>query len=143
MRKTGTARRTALSVAAIHPQTGKTVNLLLSHAKLQAISRRSRGQILECAELVPMALQEPSAIFRGLRREHDEPHQGCGRLCYCGVPSKAYSKDGQQLPPWPGEVFLVFVSEDDVVYNWYGTKCDPDDANLPKNFSVQYRERLI
>jgi len=60
------------------------------------------GQVNEAAFVLPMVLQRPTAIFEGLLREGDEPGgPGAeGWRCYCGIPDRAYNKDGSQREPW-------------------------------------------
>jgi hypothetical protein len=66
-----------------------------------SVARRSRGQIKECAFVVPVILQRPTAIFEGLRMDEDEDTRGVGWRCYCGVPAVAYRADGSEQRPWP------------------------------------------
>jgi len=132
-----------LAVRAVHPRDGKPFSIQVSYAKLQAARRRSLGQVLEAAHLVPEVLQKPLAVFQGLRREADEPERGENWLCYCGRPARAYHANGRPRPPWPGEVFLVFVNDERIAYNWYWTEADPKDANLPLDHSVRFKERVL
>jgi hypothetical protein len=136
-------RREPLTVNAINPSDGKSYEVQVSHAKLMACARRSIGQIKEAAEVVPMILQHPGTIFRGLCRDMDEPGVGFGRLCYCGIPTKAYRQDGAETAPWPGYVFLVFVSDDNVAYNWYWSKADSDTPNLPEGHEIRFKEKAL
>ena len=136
-------RRERLAVQAVNPVDGKPFSVQISHAKLQAVRGRSIGQVLEAAYTVPEVLQSPSAVFKGLKREADDPPQGENWLCYCGRPSHAYQADGKPREPWPGEVFLVFVSDELIVYNWYWVEVDPENANLPLDHSVRFRERVL
>lgn len=55
----------------------------------------------------------------------------------------AYRRDGAEVEPWKGEVLLVFVSEEMVAYNWYWTKADPENPDLPENFTVRFKERAL
>lgn len=136
-------RREHLTTHAIDPVDGRLREVTLSMARVRAAAMRSEGQLRECALVVPMVLQRPTAIFQGLRREEDEPHEGYGWRCYCGIPDAAYRQDGAARQPWPGEVFLVFVTEDWIVYNWYWTKCAPDSSDLPAGYEERFRERVL
>ena len=119
--------------------------VMYSQEKLQAIAKRSLGQVKEAAFAVLSILQQPKAIFRGLLREFDEPARGGGEgwLCYCGIPPTAYNEDGSPRDPWPDEVMMVFVDSERIVYNWYWCPCDPDDPSLPEDYSVRFRERVL
>jgi hypothetical protein len=91
---------------------------------------------------VPLVLQAPVAVFEGLRRDEDEDRAGYGWRCYCRVPDRAYRSDGTQRPPYPGQVYLVFVNDEGVAYNWRWEKADPDDPNLPDDYSSRFQRRL-
>jgi hypothetical protein len=116
-----------------------------SHEKLMACGNRSQGQIQEASHLVPIVLQHPQAVFQGLMRDADEPRgtREEGWLCYSGVPPNAYNEDGSLRPPWPKEVFLVFVNHEKTVYNWYWYPCDPKNASLPEGHEERFRERIL
>ncbi len=136
-------RREALTVKAVNPEDGSIYSLSVSHAKVVALKTRSIGQVKEAAEIVPLVLQTPAAIFRGLRRDVDEPSTGVGALCYSGVPPFAYARSGERRAPWPDQVFLVFVSADRVVYNWYWDTADPTEPSLPVDHETRFQERAL
>ena len=71
----------------------------------------------ECGIIVPMILEQPTAIFEGLRQDEDEDRHGYGWRCYCGIPEHAYHSDGTERPAYPGQIYLVFVNEERVAYN--------------------------
>jgi hypothetical protein len=48
-----------------------------------------------------------------------------------------------QLGPWPGQVFLVFVDDDGIIYNWRWEKADSQDLRLPENHGRRFEERLL
>jgi hypothetical protein len=145
MEKATEKRREALTLDAIDPKDGRQIVVMFSQEKLLAVAKRSKGQIKEAAYAVPIILQKPKAVFRGLLRETDEPKgEGDeGWLCYCGIPEIAYNEDGTPRAPWAGEVLMVFVSSEKVVYNWYWVKCDKNDPNLPEDHSVRFKERSL
>ena len=63
---------------------------------------------------MPLTLQQPTAVFRGVREEGESRW-----LCYVGLPPDAYNhRMGERLRPWLGQVFLVFVDDDRIVYHW-------------------------
>ena len=136
-------RRDKLVVEGIDPKSGKRLAITISQTKLLAVSKRSRGQILEAAYTVVEALQRPCAVFEGLLREDDEPRTAYAWRCYCVIPPLAYRQDGEVVDSWPGEVFLVFVDDECVAYNWYWVEADPDDACLPVDYHARFRERLL
>lgn len=111
------SRREYLTLEAIDPIHGSKCAVQVSYDRMQAVSKRSMGHAKECADLVPMILQRPEAIFEGLRRDEDEDRWGYGWRCYCGIPERAYAADGTSRPAYRGQVYLVFVNDDHVAYN--------------------------
>ena len=139
---TDPSRTRRLSVPALDPVKKQLRSVTVSNTRLKAC-RRSLGQVKEAAEIVPMILKSPEAVFRGLLRDEDEPHKGTAWLCYCGRPTKAFRCDGAETRPWPGQVFMVFVTCEWVVFNWYWYEADKDDPNIPYDHAVRFKERLL
>lgn len=135
-------RREYLAISASDGH-GGVLSVFISHERLVTLGKRSKGQILEAAEIVPAVLQNPRAIFEGFCTDGDEDHRGVGWRCYVGLPDRSYTVDGQKRPPWEDEVFLVFLNEDRVAYNWRWEKCDLDAPNLPKNYADRFKMRLL
>lgn len=90
-----------------------------------------------------MILQKPTAVFEGLRRDEDEDRRGYGWRCYCGVPDHSYRVDGTEGPPYPGQVYVVFVNSDGIAYNRRWEKCDSEDPRLPENYRARFRKKLL
>ena len=138
------SRRGPLTIRAFDPLTQTEIDVHVRHERLLAVSRRSKGQLLEAAELVPQTLQCRGPVFEGLRQEPDEDPapRGVGWRCYCSVPDRSYSAEGDRRRPRSGQVFLVFVNADRVVYNWYWEKADPDNPGLPIDHQGRFHRRL-
>ena len=100
---------------------------------------------MECGYSVPEVLQKPASIFQGLCEEQDEPSHGRGHgwYCYCGIPSHDYTEEGDRIPPRAGFVFLVFVTEELVAYNWRWAVCCPNKPNLPMNYQNRFKEQRL
>src|SRR5688572_17879545 len=139
----GHSRREYLSIQAIEPTDGSAVEVLISFERMQAVARRSKGHAKECGYCVPEVLQHPSAVFEGLRRDEDEDQRGVGWRCYCGIPSHSYRQDGSAGRPYPGQIYLVFVNDERVAYNWRWEKADADDRLLPIDHTERFRRRLL
>lgn len=137
------SRREYLTLEAVEPKDGSNCSVQISYDRMQAVGRRSMGHAKECAYIVPMILQEPTAIFEGLRRDEDEDRWGYGWRCYCGVPRRAFGQDGTECPPYAGQVYLVFVNDERVAYNWRWEKADPDEPRLPINHQDRFKRRLL
>jgi hypothetical protein len=138
------SRRDFITLQAIDPRDGSLAcEVLISYDRMQAVGKRSMGHAKECAFIVPMILQRPTAVFEGLRWDEDEDRSGYGWRCYCGVPDRAYHVDGRQRPPYPGQVYLVFVNDEGVAYNWRWEKADPHDRKLPVGHDERFRQKLL
>jgi len=122
---------------------GSKCEVLISFDRMQTVARRSMGQAKECGHVLPAVLQGPTAIFEGLRWDEDEDRQGYGWRCYCGIPEFAYHADGTERPPYLNQVYLVFVNDDRVAYNWRWEKADPDDPRLPENHEERFKRRVL
>jgi hypothetical protein len=138
------SRRKYLTLPARDPESDQsTCEILISFDRMQAVARRSLVHANECGHIVPMILQEPSAIFEGLRYDEDEDRWGYGWRCYCGIPEHSYRADGTTAPPYPGQIYLVFVNEEHVAYNWRWEKADHENRALPRNHRTRFKQRLL
>lgn len=143
MKKTGVkTRRDALAIYALNPTTGKKdLKVWFKSEKIQLVGRRSKGQLLETSELVPYILQNPRQVFEGLCWENDEKgSRGAGWRCYSGLPLCAYRQNGTRREAYPGEVFLIFVDDTGLVYNWRWEKSDRASDGLPNEFDLRHGE---
>jgi hypothetical protein len=143
MAETESSRRKYLTLQAIDPVDGKMAEVLVSFDRMQAVGKRSMGHAKECGIIVPTVLQKPTAIFEGLRRDEDEDQRGVGWRCYCGIPDRAYHSDGTERSAYPGQVYVVFVNDEGVAYNWRWEKADPDDPKLPENHATRFKSRVL
>src|SRR5262245_13917700 len=128
------SRREHLIIEAFDPPHG-VCGVQLSYARLQSVAKRSLGHTKEAAYIVPYILQNPAAMFEGLMRDEDEGRQreSAGWRCYCGIPECSYDRDGFEGRPYPGQVYLVFINDERVAYNWRWEEADEEDRNLPAN----------
>ena len=92
---------------------------------------------------MPAILQRPKAIFEGLRRDEDEDPRSVGWRCYCGIPDSSYRRDGTETAPYSNQVYLVFVNEDGVAYNWRWEKADADNLNLPVGYQNRFKKQVL
>jgi hypothetical protein len=138
------SRRQYLTLLAIEPKDGSlSCEVLVSFDRMQSVARRGMGHAKECGLIVPAILQKPSAIFEGLRQDDDEDRRGFGWRCYCGIPEHSFRADGSEARPYPGQVYLVFVNDERVVYNWRWERADPNDPFLPLNHETRFKKRLL
>jgi hypothetical protein len=138
------SRRQYLILQALDPVTGKlTAEVQVSYDRMQTVGRRSLGHAKECGYIVPAILQRPTAVFEGLRRDEDEDPRGVGWRCYCGIPVSSYRRDGTEAAPYPNQVYLVFVNEEGVAYNWRWEKADADKPTLPIDYQSRFKKQML
>lgn len=65
------SRRRYLTIAAIDPVTRSGCEVLISFDRMQSVARRSLAHAKECGLIVPFILQQPTAVFEGLRQDED------------------------------------------------------------------------
>ena len=146
------SRRTGLECEAVNPKTGKVdLILTLSYDKIHSLRhKRNTGELMRAAELVRLTLRSPYSIFRGIRFDDDEKQSGNspGWLCYCCRPPYDFSRDGKPTNAPPFQVFLVFVNEDGIIYDWRWDRADKDAFDKKQWLPVDYdnnrfQERII
>ena len=138
-------------VTAVNPKGRDKPDLKLTYSQTKVSHVRNLGflgAIKEAVELVPFTLEYPSAIFEGLRPP-DDKHSGesPGWLCYCSRPPYDYKKSGEECAPAPNKVFLVFVNEEQIIFNWRWENADIDafcnKEYLPENYENRFRKRVL
>lgn len=139
MARRNDSRRQYLTLEAAEPD-GSAGEVQISFDRMQAVGRRSMGHAKECGLIVPQILQNPTAIFEGLCEDEDEDRRGYGWRCYCGVPGQAFHADGTARAPWPDQVYLVFVNDERVAYNWRWEQADPE---VPIGYQTRFKRRLL
>jgi len=139
-------------VNAVDPTGQNKPPLRLKYAQRKVSQIRQlgfRGAIKEAVELVSFTLTYPNAVFCGLRPP-DDKHSGNspGWLCYCANPPYDYAPDGELCNPDPSKVFLVFVNEDRMIFEWRWEDADIesicDKEYLPRNHCTRFSKgRLL
>lgn len=136
-------------ILAVNP-TGRNMPPLrvkYSQTKLSHVGKLGfLGAIKEAVELVLFTLEYPDSIFEGLRPPDDKySGESPGWLCYCSRPTCDYTKSGDLCNPKPNMVFLVFVNEDHIIFNWRWEKADIESfcnrEYLPENYKTRFRKR--
>ena len=136
-------RRGYASLEAIDPNDGGTWQVLLADGKMDHVAARGHGAAMELADTVRWTLLHPRAVFSGVR-ELDRGIAEDNWLCYVAKPGHAYDhKTGKRCPAWPNEVFMVFVTDERVVYNWYWSECDEQDSHLPADYGTRFFEQVL
>jgi hypothetical protein len=127
----------------IDPLTGKLRPIQLDFDKLKHLPRKGAGKVKEAGFVVREVLEKPIAVFRGLKRDTDEPRLGAGWLCYVGRPGCCFEDDGRSVPPPQNRVFLVFVTDQWIAYNWYWHSADIHEPDLPEGYGDRFQEKLL
>lgn len=78
-------------------------------------------------------LADPICIYEGLNRKGYE-----NAVCYVGCP-KRYGEDWSG-PPLPDHVFVVCISEHQVMFEWGWEKADDTDKTKPENANSRFRK---
>lgn len=138
-----TTRRESLLLEAVDPATGQNYTVQISYVRLKALARRGQGFTLEAAYTLPEVLLRPTGVFEGLCWDNDEDARGFGWRCYCGIPSRRYRADGEEILVPEDRIFLVFVNTDKIVYNWRWEQTDADRRDRPINYKDRFRRNLI
>ncbi len=66
-----------------------------------------------------------------------------GWLCYVERPSQCFEDDGRSVAPRPDRVFLVFVNDESVAYNWYWYAFDAAQPTFPEGHAERFKEQLL
>ena len=136
------SRRDRLCIEALDPETRQTRIVQISQQRLLTIAKWGAWAVREAAEIVPHILQHPVVVFQGLRREEDEDPRGTGWRCYCGKPTKKFQKDGSEVNPDPNYVFLVFVNDEGVAYNWRWECVDLEESGFPRGYETRFKDTV-
>jgi hypothetical protein len=136
-----TSRRDPFSFDALDPS-GVTYKVLIREKRLLALAKLGPAALLEARHLLPQALQAPTVIFQGLRWEGDEDKDRPGWRCYVSKLKFMYDKRGDVVASDPTEVFLVFVNDQMIAYNWRWEAADQDDPEIPINSGSRFHEKI-
>jgi hypothetical protein len=129
-------RRGYRGFEALRPDGRGTWEVYISYDRLERMARKREWKFKELAVLVPDALRHPAAVFRGVRGEdHDA-------FVYVGLPAGKGAPPGGRALLSPGEVFVVLLTANRVVYNWRRLPADPTVLVLPLNHQKIFLERL-
>ena len=134
-----------IPLRAISPEDGKLwrVGIRIDHA--QRLCRQGLHRQKEIAYTLEWALKNPTAIFEGVRRDEDEDPTSDVQswLCYVAKPETRFRFGDAKPEPAGDRVFLAFMNQDFVVYNWRWEPNSDRDARLPADWEHRFRKRLL
>ncbi len=132
-----------MSIEAVCPHDGKIWDVYLSLEKAKWVTSNGMGATLELAETVRDGLRNPRRIFRGVR-DDDREIDDDGWLCYISRPSVAYDRKRHvKVPAWDNEVFMIYVTDERVVYHWGWYACDNQDPDLPVDYENRFKKPVF
>ena len=139
-------RREALTRQALNPKTKQLDwEFVVRHERIQGILRKNnKADIYTVIYTLSAALREPDAIFEGLRFDDDEPRH-CdneGWLCYAYHPANRYNEYGAAYETPKNRIFLVFINDEKIVYNWAWEKADSNSLAIGRYLPVDYETRF-
>jgi hypothetical protein len=136
-------RRGYATLQAVDPHDGGQWDVLLSHDQMDWIAANGKGAARELADTVRWSLLNIRHLYRGVR-DDDRDVDDDGWLCYVATPEHAYNwKSGEKVRSWPHQVFLVYVTDERVVYHWRWDDCSEDDPHLPVDYLKRFRDKVF
>lgn len=139
-------RREKQVLKAFNPATGKLdTTVQISFERMRRVASRGLGHASEAAFILPYVLENPCAVYEGIRWENDEDksREGApGWRCYCAIPLNAFRQNGDKIAPYANQVFVVFVNHERVAYNWRWERSDPEDEFAPIGHKDRFKRRL-
>jgi len=102
------------------------------------------GAASELAFTVPLALRNPTAVFRGVTEQDGEDGDETWMI-YVAVPPTAWDhRTHQERQAWKEEVFLVFVDDDGIIRRWRWKPADAKNPRLPADHDKgRFQERVL
>lgn len=136
-------RRGYTTHLAIDPHTGGEWDVLIPDKKLDWVRKEGPGAQKELAFTVRWSLRNIRHLYRGVRDDDLELDED-GWLCYIATPSRAYNwRTGADLPAWTNELFMVYVTDERIVYHWGWYDCDRHDPTLPVDYETRFTDRIF
>lgn len=82
-------------------------------------------------------VRAPERIYRGVRKNQFSAAWG---WCYVSRPEWVRDAVGQPLPAVPGMVFVAYVGDSGILYEWGEEKADPNDHLAPERPEERFVE---
>ena len=98
----------------------------IKESKLSLYREKGHETKLARVLLIPEAVANPAKIIKGWDRPDRD---GC--YVYVAKPTKNYQSQTIEIPPFPGQFFLVFVLPDGTIDDWTWRPENPSDPSMP------------
>ena len=115
-------------------------SFFIDRAELDLIAEDGPAWKLEDARFIYEAVQEPDAIFEGLKR----PNQ-TQSLCYSVRPTHDPEDEGSEGPPRYGYVFVAFARPGVggwIVFDWEWREEEADSPGHPVDWETHFERQL-
>ncbi len=112
---------------------GSTVRKFLLQKMRLLDLESSNPYVFHNARLLPLAVKNPSSIWKGWKRDGHE-----SSLCYVSRPLCRYGVTGCQMDAVPGFVFCVFVSDSFQIIKWKWTEAAMQDDTVPRTHEFDH-----
>jgi len=95
------------------------------------IGKLDKFKELHCVKEI-VSDRSSSVVFKGLEREGQEES-----LCYAGLASFAYTRDGHQRMPRTRETFALFILKNNKIFRW-GWEAAADNLVYPLGYETRF-----
>lgn len=126
-------KRAFYTCTGLHPSGEGIINYTVCKKLVEEIEKSGRSAQYFALNSAGDVLSHPTCICQGLNRKGHE-----NALAYAGRPMQ-YGYDGAVQPPAEC-VFVVYVSEGGVIFEWGWEKADRRDGGLPENCSTRFNK---
>lgn len=116
------------------------------------LERKFQGQIFKVKELaitVAQTILKPIQVCSGLRDDFTPTEQSDEWLCYISKPGIRFvhvvgkpGKPNEAYPQPTDRLFMVFVNEKRVIYNWRWEMADHQNPNCPIDDELRFDQVL-
>ena len=137
------SRREYITIVAIDPIYGKPCEVLISYDRIQAVGREvlvTPKNVHISFRLFCNILRPFLKVFGGTRTN---PAKALAGDVTAAFRNKSFLQDGTPIRPYAGQIYLVFVNDENVAYNWRWEKSDESDLRLPRDHDTRFRRRLL
>lgn len=128
------------TIRALDPDNpSQTVELTLDEADVRELLDGPAHHVWDLERIVPEVVRKGAcvAVFAGLRRDGAL----AGGRAYCGKPSRAFRNTGEEIPPYEGMCFVVFVNDRGAIFDWDWMPA-ANELGLPVDWAQRFEEPL-
>jgi hypothetical protein len=128
-------RRGYQSIGGIDPLTNNAKEFYIADSKIEHLLKYGPTSRYYGILSAGQVLKNPKIVFKGLKRDGKE-----NALCYVGKPSRF--GENWHAPGPSGMVFLVCITDHDVVFEWRWEKEDKAAPNMPEDCARRFETTI-